>query len=361
MAARLKTGITIHSLDRTRRFDWIAMRQFARWIQQRRVDGIHSHGRTTFSFLAFMKTLGLIAQPLVMHDHTGKARPEVSAPLWFQWWARQHVAHYVGVCTEMDGWAERAGIPADRRSLIAGALDLHDERMDEPRAHNLAAPSLVAADLSALDSAAGFDERTEFRAPPGMLLGVCLGGVRPEKGIDTLLAAVAGGQRRGSFRIVVVGGVRDPNYWNACLSESERLGLHDDVVFAGERADAAAWLERFDFAIHAARSESGPLVLIEHLAAGLPLVCTRAGEIARRAEQLGVERFVPPGDAHSLSAAIDELVSLTPRERSERGGWGRRIAHRNFDIRAVMQAWHAVYEKATGKRFLLPPAAKTAA
>jgi hypothetical protein len=27
----------------------------------------------------------------------------------------------------------------------------------------------------------------------------------------------------------------------------------------------------------------------------------------------------------------------------------------------VMQAWHAVYEKATGKRFLLPPAAKTAA
>jgi glycosyltransferase involved in cell wall biosynthesis len=194
-----------------------------------------------------------------------------------------------------------------------------------------------------------------------VLLGICLGGVRPEKGIDTLLTAIAASHRRGAFRIVVVGGVRDKEYWSYCLRETGRLGLEDDVVFAGERTDVLAWLGGFDFAVHAARSESGPLVLIEHLAAGLPLVSTSTGGIAHRAGELGVERFVPPDNPSALASAIDELAGLAPEERSERGRRGQRIALRHFDIRAVMPDWISAYEKAAGKAFLIPAATQPAA
>jgi glycosyltransferase involved in cell wall biosynthesis len=352
MAAQLKTGVPICVLERTRRLDWAAMRRFARWVQQQKPDVIHSHGRTTLSFLVFVKTLGLIRQPLVMHDHTGKARRDTAAPLWFRALARRRIAHYVGVCAELDAWAERNGIPSERRSLIPGALDLRNG------ANGTTGSSFGA---SGPDLRAKFDIRREFRVPQDALIGVCLGGVRPEKGIDTLLAAVARSTCRGAFKIVVVGGVRDQNYWNDCQRETNRLGLGNEVFFAGERTDARAWLDRFDFAVHAARSESGPLAVIEHLAAGLPLVSTHIGGIAQRAAELGAERFVPPDDPAALAAAIDELVSSTPRQRSERARIGKQIALNHFDIRAVMPAWRRVYEKVTKRGFPEPHAAKTAA
>ena len=353
MTARLNFGIAVLTLARTRRLDWGAMRRLADWVERQNVDVIHSHGRSTFSFLALLTEFGLIRRPLVMHDHYGRAEQDTSLPLWFRAWARRHVAHYAGGCAAMDAWAQRARIPGERRSLICCALDLR---------HAAGSGNANATETSggAANAVAAPDPRTEFGAPPGVVLGICLGGVRPQKGIDTLLAAAARSRRRGAFRIVVVGGVREQTYWNHCLRETQRLGLEDEIVFAGERSDIHGWLGRFDFAVHAARAESGPLVVIEHLAAGLPLVCTRAGGIARRAEELGIERFVPPDDPTALAAAIDEIVAATPQQRAARARKGRRIAHRHFDIRAVMPAWRRVYEKVSGKPFFTPTTAAAA-
>jgi glycosyltransferase involved in cell wall biosynthesis len=324
MAVKLKPGIDVYVLGRTSRFDWAAMRRLAGWVKRHNVDLIHSHGRTTFSLLAFMKTLGLIHAPLVMHDHSGIVEEgDASASAWFRVVGRRYAAQYVGVCEAAISWAEGARVPGARRRLIPNGLDLH--RDTENAVINI---------------------REEFNAAPGVLLGICLGGVRPQKGIDTLLAAATLSRRRGAYRIVVVGGIRDASYWEHCLREAKRLGLGNEVVFAGERADVHGWLGQFDFAVHAARSESGPLVVIEHLAAGLPLVCTRVGGISRRAEELGAERFVPPEDPAALAGAIDEVVAATPRARLERARRGKEIAFRHFDIRAVMPAWRDVYERA---------------
>jgi glycosyltransferase involved in cell wall biosynthesis len=393
MAAKLKSGIAVFALERSRRFDIAAMCRLADWVATRDVDVIHSHGRTTFAFLAFLKTLGLIRRPVVMHDHTGAVGRDASVPLWFRAWGRKHVAHYVGVCAAMDDWAERARIPRECRSLIPCALDLRngpassDIRMTDcgESAADIEVPGFSGVGpvdgevgtsqaspfcgegqarapgatfpVTTFRGVASLDPRKEFAVPPGALAGICLGGVRPQKGIDTLLAAVVQSRRRGGFKIVVVGGAREQDYWNHCLRETSRFGLADEIVFAGERSDIHGWLGRFDFAVHAARSESGPLVVIEHLAAGLPLVCTRVGGIARRAEELGVERFVAPDDPVALAAGIDEVVAATPQERTARARHGRQIAHRYFDIRSVMPAWCGVYQKVSGESCFAPDTA----
>jgi glycosyltransferase involved in cell wall biosynthesis len=329
------------------------MRRLAEWVEAQNVDVIHSHGRTTFSFLAFLTSRGLIHKPLVMHDHYGMVEQDAAVPLWFRAWASKHVAHYVGGCAAMESWAERSRIPRQRRSLIPCALDISGGQ----RNHDSPARGSGNA---AEGAEATVEPRKEFAVPVGVLVGICLGGVRHQKGIDTLLDAAARSRRRGAFKIIVVGGAREQGYWNHCLRETKRLGLEDDILFAGERTDIHGWLGRFDFAVHAARSESGPLVVIEHLAAGLPLVCTRVGGIARRAEELGVEGFVPPEDPAALAAAIDEVIAATPQERAARARRGEQIAQRHFDIRAVMPAWREVYGKASGKSFFAPNAAAAA-
>ena len=147
---------------------------------------------------------------------------------------------------------------------------------------------------------------------------------------------------------MVIGGVRDVAYSSQCIAEMKRLRLESEVVFAGERLNIQEWLGQFDFAVHAARSESGPLVVIEHLASGLPLICTRVGGIAQQAERLGVERFLPPDDPNALADAIDEFVAASPQLRAQRAAFAKQIAHRHFDIRSVMPAWHDIYRKALG-------------
>jgi glycosyltransferase involved in cell wall biosynthesis len=114
----------------------------------------------------------------------------------------------------------------------------------------------------------------------------------------------------------------------------------------GERSDARAVARGADFAVIPSLSESGPLVLIEYLAGGVPVVATRVGDISLRAESLGVEEFVEPGNPKTLACAINRLLAMNPSEKAERGRRGIAVARSAFDIRDSMPKWYMLYNKA---------------
>jgi glycosyltransferase involved in cell wall biosynthesis len=183
-------------------------------------------------------------------------------------------------------------------------------------------------------------------------LGIVVGGIRPDKGIDVLLNALSISQHRGAFKILLIGGERDSVYAAACRAQCSMLGLEQEAMFAGQRADAAALLSECDFAVLPSRSEAAPLALIEYMAAGLPFVATQVGNIGMRASSLGLSEFVRAGDVQGLALALDNLLRLTPQQRRERGAIGREAARRYFDIRRVMPQWYAVYDVAIASKEL---------
>jgi glycosyltransferase involved in cell wall biosynthesis len=326
LASDLHPNIKLITLDRRYRLDLSAMRRLADHARRHRVDVFHAHGRTTLSFMAAVRTLRLTGIPIVFHDHYGSIETDGSVPYWFRLWGRHHVSQYVGVYAKLADWAATAGIAPQRIHFIENALD-----------------------LSRLDFAAVSREpslRRQFAVPEDLLLGIVIGGIRPQKGVDVLLNALAQSQYRGAFKIVLIGGERDAAYAAACRAQCSSLGLDDMVVFAGQRPDAAGLLPEVDFAVLPSRSEGGPLVLIEYLLAGLPFVATKVGSVGMQACSLGVPDFVQAGDIQGLALALDNLLRLTPHQRRERGAIGRAAALRYFDIRRAMPKWYAVYDAA---------------
>ncbi|MBC7242909.1 MAG: glycosyltransferase [Anaerolineae bacterium] len=176
-------------------------------------------------------------------------------------------------------------------------------------------------------------------------MGIIIANVRPQKDYVSLLHALAQ-VKDLSWHLLAVGGFSDLAYYQTCLGLMYALGLEERITFLGPRLDVPTLLKAADFAVLSSRSESGPLVLLEYAAAGLPFVSTQVGLIGDSLARLGIPEFVPPQDVHELARALRRLLALSPGERKERGMKTRELAAPYFDIRNVMPKWYQLYERA---------------
>ena len=310
LAARLDPRVELLVLGRQRRFELRPLARFARWLADRAVDVVHCHGRSSFSLLAALRATRATSRPVVLHDHLGvQLHPGV--PRWFRF-ARRYLAAYVAVDPAQRTWAVRAGIADARTHVIGNAIDM-------------AALARQPLTGPALPEAAG----------PRLIF---VGGLRRDKAVDVLLDAMA--RLRAPATLFVVGGDADPAYAARC-----RAAASNRVVFLGQRDDALPLAATADLAVHPARSESGPLVIAEYAALGLPFVATRVGGIANRLADAGAGRFVAPDDPGALASAIDDLLARPAAERRALGAaWGA-VARPLFDVSARMPDWYALYAR----------------
>jgi glycosyltransferase involved in cell wall biosynthesis len=125
------------------------------------------------------------------------------------------------------------------------------------------------------------------------------------KGIGYLLdAAPAVLAQAPETRFVIAGD--GPN--RAALEEKARaLALGDRVKFIGHRNDIPDVVAAFDVYVLPSLTEGLPLALLEALAVGNPILCTRVGGIPEIVED-GVNGYlVPPGDSAALTDGILRL------------------------------------------------------
>lgn len=125
-------------------------------------------------------------------------------------------------------------------------------------------------------------------------------------------------------------------------------GLRQNVMFTGSLPDAAHIYPVFDLYIAASRKEGLPLSLVEAMAAGLPVVATDAPGHRDVVAHGETGLLVPPGDRTALAQAIVSLVS-DPARRKAMGEAGRGRAHREFDLRSMVEATAHVYRRAASR------------
>jgi glycosyltransferase involved in cell wall biosynthesis len=145
-----------------------------------------------------------------------------------------------------------------------------------------------------------------LRGAAGPLL-VSVGRIAPQKGfVDLVRAAEVLLPQYPEMRIVIAGrvGAAGPQV----KQEIARLGLEDSVVLLGERDDVPRLMRAADAFVLPSHWEGGPIVLLEAMAAGTPIVATRVGgipEVIRDGEN-GV--LVPPGQPELLARGIDTVL-----------------------------------------------------
>jgi glycosyltransferase involved in cell wall biosynthesis len=146
-----------------------------------------------------------------------------------------------------------------------------------------------------------------------------LGMIRDLKGIDVFLQALARvATTHGRVATAhVVGQTEDFSPWRALAAS---LGIADRVAFHAPKPTREAFAMARALVVPS-RAESMPYVVLEAVAAALPLVATRVGGIPEifgpRADEL-----VAPGDPDALAAALAAL--LADPARADRDAQARR-------------------------------------
>ena len=155
------------------------------------------------------------------------------------------------------------------------------------------------------------------------------------KGIDVLLEAAR--LMHNPLRIEIYG-------VGSKQAELERQATGLDVHFNGFVQDPMA---RIDVLVQPSRADNLPLAILEAMAAGLPVIGTRAGGIPELVVEGETGLLVAPERPDELASALDSLAA-NPEGRAEMGSRGRARVQEHFSADAIARRTVDLYEELCG-------------
>jgi glycosyltransferase involved in cell wall biosynthesis len=181
----------------------------------------------------------------------------------------------------------------------------------------LAAPSkpvVIYSVLPEVMSEAPIRQRTNGRP---LTFGM-IGRLAPWKGQEVFLRAFARAFPEGNERAVVVGGALfgEDDYARTLPQLAATLGIGERVELRGHRPNVWDELATVDVLVHASITpEPFGQVILEGMAAGVPVIAARAGGPAEilRHDRTGV--LYEPADVGGLAAAMQRMLDSGLRER----------------------------------------------
>lgn len=257
------------------------------------------------------------------------------------WWAARSERRAV-VCTAhgFTGGSRRnrlnqyLGVQAMRRADVTIAVSdalghaLVQRGVPAPRVRvlpNAWAPPGVPLARTAARHALGLDG--------GETLVGWVGRVSPEKGPDLAVSAVAG---HGPTLVMIGDGP------GRAQLERETRGRSASVRWLGARPDAWSLLAAFDVLLLSSRTEGTPMILLEAMHAGVPIVATRVGGVPALLDETTAwlaQDTSPPAIREAVHAAL-----ANPGESRRRAANARERLAQRYATEPWVQRHMALYQ-----------------
>jgi len=185
------------------------------------------------------------------------------------------------------------------------------------------------------------------RAAAGEGTVLFVGVLRPYKGVDVLLRAMA----RVKAKLVVVG--RGPNRLELA-GLAARLGISNRVSFLGEVSESERRILLHSCDVFVLPSidnrEAFGIAQLEAMACGRPVIASdlpTGVRFVNKNQMTGL--LVPPGDSDALAAALQRLLG-DERLRQTLGNAAKRRAELEFSADRMVRRVQQVYEEVLGGR-----------
>ena len=286
-----------------------------RWLRCERVDVLFAAGNTyAIVAIALKLLLGARCPPIAIKISNDLVRRDLPAPArWlYRGWLRvqgRWLDHFVGMAAPM-------------RTEIAEAMRVGDQRITI-----IEDPALEAAQVAAL---AAIPHRLSLPRVPSY---VAVGRLSAQKNFALLLRAFAR-LRDPAARLVIVGEGAERTKLEllaAQLGIGERLSLPGHCDPLSHLAAAAVFVLSSDY-------EGVPAVVIEALAAGLPIAgtdCSVSMQALCGHGAFGI--LVPPRDVAALTRAMEQVLTMPFDPEAARG------STRVFTIDAAAARYQALF------------------
>ena len=298
--------------------------------------------RQAWALLAAPLALGS-APADVVHGHCGE---DIAVLPLARLAARRHrcplvvtvhasVRHNMRVTSARTAWLRLAGGPAERRALAAADMVIALTPAAADRLAGEGIPPGYDPDLFDADAPDPFPDLGRPRVG-------YIGRIAPQKDVGTLISAF--GRLTTPACLLIVGDGPGRR-----AAEAQARPLAGPVRFTGfaPHAQVPAVLRHIDLLVLATRYEELPSVLIEAMAAGLPVIASRVGGIPALVDHDVNGLLVPPGDAAALAAAISRV--LTEPGTAARLAAAARQTAQSYTWPALARQVAAVYLQVTGK------------
>lgn len=170
-------------------------------------------------------------------------------------------------------------------------------------------------------------------------LGIA-GRLNAEKGHDILIRAVRNlCEKFPGISLKIAG---DGPLLKDLQSLVNECGLSENVIFCGFLEDMAAFLEEIDIFVLSSHYEGFGIVLVEAMAAGLPIVATDVGGVREVLNDGQNSIIVPSGSEGELTLGIEYFLQ-NPSIAYDYGRHGREAAIKKYSLSKMVDAHRDIY------------------
>lgn len=325
-----EVGVSCLNLHSRGLRDLGAFRRLLRWVRSQGIGLLHAHLTDASIWGALVSRLTGIPAVATLHVVPSPASPWSRLGLrqrlmvrLLNWWSRGVIAVSQAV---RDAWICHHGFRPDRLVVIHNGIDW--------RRYTPANPG----------------SREQARLPLGIPLEVPVlmtaTILRPGKGLDVLIRGIPLLRSRlPEVRLLIAG---DGPLRESLVAQAEAEGLSPQIHWLGWRRDLPDVLPAADLFVLPSLEDAFPTVLLEAMAAGLPVVATAVGGIPEIVEPDRTGRLVPPGDAEALARAAGELLDR-PEVRTAMAEAACRRVRESFSVEGWVARLEEVYTQALGE------------
>lgn len=263
MATDLKVPIIM--LNRSSKWSLTTMYKCSKILKQ--FDIIHCHSRHIYKYIALVNFIFRLNATIVFQDHYGSIDIDRKVPFLFG--SLFKPKYYVGVSKTLTQWAiDTLKINESRVFLLQNII----KKQQQTSTH----------------------KKLEF---------ILVSNIKPIK--NNLFAVEL--CKHLDTSLVLIGKSQDKDYFHKLEKE-----LNDKISIDSTVSNAQIIMSKSKFGLHTSKSETGPLVLIEYLAQGLPFLAYETGEVAKILKPHFPEYFIDNFELEQWKERLDLILSAPP-------------------------------------------------
>ncbi len=268
LALQIHPEVKLLVLHRKWKYNPIKIWQLNRLLRQYNI--IHIHGYHNMRYIWLALQIGGIKAKIFYQEHHG-AYDETFAVGKEQKKILRTI-NFIAVSQSIVAWAiKQVELPTQQVFLLQNIILKHESKVQ----------TVQATDTLQLLITANFTENKNILFA-----------------IELLHYAMQQSQK--NMHLTIIGHVNDEAYYHSVLRYIDTHQLTKAITIKTGITNVQEQLYQYDMALHCSIFESGPLVLIEYLAHGLPFIASKTGEVVQQiqndfpefvAEDMSVEKW----------------------------------------------------------------------